>query len=300
MEKEQFKVCKYLLECGADVNLKDIFGNTVLHCAAILQKNLFFLVLMDNKGNPNVANVNGWTCLHLAAFHDRHKNIKKMLSTNKIPLHLHDREKYTPLHVASLRGNTESAKLLVQCGAEVNALSARGETPLLLACKSGNLDLIKFLLENGAIETLKDNRGNFVDFELVQRAMELKKDTEKKKSAEVKADFLLSKLSLFAVAGTNSTFAIHSQPAFASAVLDLILSGKEKVSGKAFESRGTVIDHGNGIYTGCFTCPSQCESFNISVYNEGKHCVGSPCEVAVVQRQHKNNTLLFSKFFSLS
>lgn len=52
--------------------------------------------------------------------------------------------------ISAVRYNhLETAKLLIEHGANVNASSFEG-TPLYLAVSKGNLDMVKFLLENGA------------------------------------------------------------------------------------------------------------------------------------------------------
>ena len=44
----------------------------------------------------------------------------------------------------------EAANILLNAGAEVNAVNQRGATPLLNAAERGNLELVRFLIENGA------------------------------------------------------------------------------------------------------------------------------------------------------
>jgi len=57
--------------------------------------------------------------------------------------------KWTPLMIASLRGNFQIAKLLIENGADVNASNAYGDTPLYLAANT-SFELAKLLLEKGA------------------------------------------------------------------------------------------------------------------------------------------------------
>jgi len=47
------------------------------------------------------------------------------------------------------------AELLIMYQADINHAAERGQTPLYLACKNGNNDCIKLLLESGADRTLK-------------------------------------------------------------------------------------------------------------------------------------------------
>jgi ankyrin repeat protein len=153
-----------LIESGANVNLKDQFGNTALHQASILEKNLFFILLANFNGNINIQNVNGWTCMHMAAFYNRHKIIKKMLPHKKIPIDVPDKEGYLPLHIAASRGFMECVSLLVKRGSHVNAQSSRGETPLLLAALSNHVSIVRFLLDSKADISIKDSKGIYFYF----------------------------------------------------------------------------------------------------------------------------------------
>lgn len=59
---------------------------------------------------------------------------------------------YTPLHLASMVGNTEIAKFLLDNGADVNARDAEGYSPLVRAKANGNDEIAKMLTDHGAKE----------------------------------------------------------------------------------------------------------------------------------------------------
>ena len=56
----------------------------------------------------------------------------------------------TALHWAAHRDDLETAKLLVNAGADVKAANRYGVTPLSLACTNGNEAMVKLLLDAGA------------------------------------------------------------------------------------------------------------------------------------------------------
>ena len=56
----------------------------------------------------------------------------------------------TALHWAAYHDDLETAKLLVDAGADVNAANRYGVTPLSLACTNGNEAMVDLLLEAGA------------------------------------------------------------------------------------------------------------------------------------------------------
>ena len=62
----------------------------------------------------------------------------------------------TPLHFAALLGFQEGADLLLGQAAQVNAVNASGETPLIIATQQRNIAMVRLLLTNGADPKLPD------------------------------------------------------------------------------------------------------------------------------------------------
>lgn len=54
------------------------------------------------------------------------------------------------LHLAALGDEVEIAAMLVDAGADINALNRAGCSPLALACQAGNRNMVAWLLEHGA------------------------------------------------------------------------------------------------------------------------------------------------------
>jgi len=69
----------------------------------------------------------------------------------------------TALNYAALYDNLEVAKFCIDNKANVNALysstKVKSYTPLMAACKNGNLEIVKLLLANNADINLKDKTG---------------------------------------------------------------------------------------------------------------------------------------------
>jgi len=77
-------------------------------------------------------------------------NIKAILSISGINPSASDYDGRSPLHVACDEGHFETAKLLVEHGADVNATDRWGNTPLLCAFMRERMQLVSFLKERGA------------------------------------------------------------------------------------------------------------------------------------------------------
>lgn len=65
----------------------------------------------------------------------------------------------TPLHLAARAGHANIVKILLDSGALVNPQSDNGTIPLSCALKIKNIPCIELLLEHGADQTIKDSDG---------------------------------------------------------------------------------------------------------------------------------------------
>jgi uncharacterized protein len=106
-------------------------------------------------------NTDGWTALHLAAHYGQLAAVRLLLdrgaqvgavSRNAMANH--------PLH-AGLAGqrDSETARALIEAGADVNGRGASGITPLHLAASRGDVGLIAMLLQAGADPTARMDDG---------------------------------------------------------------------------------------------------------------------------------------------
>lgn len=105
-----------LLAEGADINVLDSNGNTLLHQAAM-------------TADPDVID---------------------LLIEEGADIESTDERGNTPLHAAARYGETTTVLALANAGANVDATNSDGETPLYLAVREGDLSMAQTLLDRGA------------------------------------------------------------------------------------------------------------------------------------------------------
>uniref|UniRef100_A0ABD2X5E8 Uncharacterized protein n=1 Tax=Trichogramma kaykai TaxID=54128 RepID=A0ABD2X5E8_9HYME len=156
------------------VNDQDLNGNTPLHVAAYFRQPLVTEILLRKGANPNMVNYDECTPLHLIC---KNQNIdvdlvKTFIEISKeiqqtVQLDIGDKIGDTPLHLAVKYKNLEVVELLLRNGANPNLINEGGLTPLHIICKIENCkDLIEkfFEINNDIQQTvqvdMRDNWGN--------------------------------------------------------------------------------------------------------------------------------------------
>jgi ankyrin repeat protein len=150
-----------LVEAGADPNTApqpdDRDQRPALLLAALLPDTRLLRALIARGADVN-RSAGGLTAL-LAATRDslqgRAEAVMTLISNGANPL-VADAEGNTALHGAVLSDEPIVAAMLLDAGADLNAVNRAGLTPLATACRAANWPLAKFLLERGARTQLAD------------------------------------------------------------------------------------------------------------------------------------------------
>ena len=72
---------------------------------------------------------------------------------------IRQKDSWTPLHGAACNGNTESVRLLIEAGADVDVQSCNQSTALHCSAEDGNAAIVSLLLSANANPNLKDFKG---------------------------------------------------------------------------------------------------------------------------------------------
>lgn len=106
----------------------------------------------------NEKNKQGWTPLHFATVRGK-TACAEVLVDGEAELDPRTGTEKTPLHFAADRGFLEVAKLLVENGADIAAQDDEGWSPLHYAAEKDRVDVAAYLLEKGAKVDMRSKRG---------------------------------------------------------------------------------------------------------------------------------------------
>lgn len=191
------EVALTLIENGAKIDLQDSDGRTAAHLAvqehsdkilrALLTKcETSSLLLRDRYGMSPLAfamhtknnaaaqaivkkaphtamqmNGNGENLLHTAVKARDLESVLFLLALDTdVNVYTQDSSRVSALHICAKTGNEIIMRNLILAGADVNAVSAKGFTPLHLAAYNNHGSLCRILLENGAQPDMIDRMGN--------------------------------------------------------------------------------------------------------------------------------------------
>jgi ankyrin repeat protein len=153
------EILKFLVENGADVNIRDNNGITPLTSTVARNHIEASKFLLDNGAKTEIAD-NLQIAPILYALTSESKNVLELLIKRGASLEVKNDYKRTPLLLTCREsGSIEIAKILIENGANINAVDLMGDTPLTLAAWRGFEEIVNYLLDKNAEFSASGNEG---------------------------------------------------------------------------------------------------------------------------------------------
>jgi ankyrin repeat protein len=150
---------RFLLDQGADLDVRDENGNAPLHLASIFRHDEIVDLLIRHKADVDGLNAQGQAPLYLASLYGNPESIKLLL-VNGAKMDIRDAEGNTPLHTAVLYRRSENLEEILRGEPDIHAVNKEGYTALLLAVRRpANEQTIGHLLQKGADVNITDPTG---------------------------------------------------------------------------------------------------------------------------------------------
>ncbi|KAK9870233.1 hypothetical protein WA026_006318 [Henosepilachna vigintioctopunctata] len=158
------ETCLELLTNGADLNLKNAWGETPLHLACRMSNFSCIEIILQFKPDMNIQNVMLYTPLSLFVSRPPQNEyiLDTLLDAGANP-DIPDEDGNSPLHILAKQVETEKtnkfARLLIKYKANVDSENNFKKTPLHFAVDDGKVGLVGILLKSGASVNIPDVSG---------------------------------------------------------------------------------------------------------------------------------------------
>ena len=152
-------VVSWLIANGADVGVRDRFGNTPLHDAMRHKHNVVLGILRDAGSTFDCDEHDAASMLCQAAYQGDIDEIQRLMD-NRIDPNLGDYDGRRAMHLAASEGHVKVIEYLLSRHAEVNVIDRMGGTPLADAIRNQHDAAIKLLQKHGGRMNHDDNAAS--------------------------------------------------------------------------------------------------------------------------------------------
>ncbi|XP_056000538.1 ankyrin-1-like [Ostrea edulis] len=150
---------QYLLDNGADINLRHETGASPLYMACENGHYNTVQLLLNNGADINLCTKNGSSPLHVACYNGHDRTVQLLLN-NGTDINLYDNDGASPIYIACENGHGSMVQLLLNNGADINSYKKNEVSLLYTACENGHDSTVKLLLNNGADINLCKKNGS--------------------------------------------------------------------------------------------------------------------------------------------
>lgn len=161
---------------GTDVNKTDKFGCNAMFWACRKGEVEVVERLIDAKIDMNTIGAHGQSALIVAAKNCHEDIVDKLLTCSTMkdvdPVNVShvDSDTNTALNYAADKGLNDTARRLLGAGASKNHQNKKKQSPLILAVKHGNLEIVQLLLEHDCNVNLVDKENRTALYHAVKEA----------------------------------------------------------------------------------------------------------------------------------
>ena len=148
--RKHSEVVQVLIDAGADIETKNVDGNSPLLLASISGELTTMTKLVKAGADVRATNTGRSTCLIFAAYHGHTDAVRYLVGLSEVDLNHQDMSNYTALHYAVEQKHTDVVEVLIDAGADIETKNVDGRSPLHLASISGELKTVMKLVKAGA------------------------------------------------------------------------------------------------------------------------------------------------------
>lgn len=146
-KKNDMSIFKLLLESGADVHIQNASGWSPLLVAISQNNTIAFRKLLKRGADINFKTEEDITALSCAVFVGNKEIVEYVLSENSLMLEIANKKHgNTPLMLSCLTGHVEITEILIQAGANLYTVNKKNESPSFLATLKGHFPILELLL----------------------------------------------------------------------------------------------------------------------------------------------------------
>lgn len=158
-ELGHYDLLRELIKRGADTTVHNVCGQSILHEAAVSGSTRMTRELVRVGADLNTLNTAGWTPLSCCAEDPKSgAETARILIEGGADCNIAAPVGHTALMFAAKKGNTPLVRALVDGGANVSHIDNEGWSPLLLAVQEGHKGVVRLLCRAGADTEVTVNR----------------------------------------------------------------------------------------------------------------------------------------------
>ncbi|KAG6960257.1 hypothetical protein JG687_00008345 [Phytophthora cactorum] len=146
IQQQHEPIARLLIDRGADVNQQDDFSLLApIHNSIIMGNKALFRRLLKAGADIELADREGFTPLHWASVRGYLEIVAQLVEVSRADVNRQDAMGWTPLHIACFKGFPDLVEYLLVRHARFDVEDCYGFTPMTFARFAENMDVVKSL-----------------------------------------------------------------------------------------------------------------------------------------------------------